>query len=78
MELEDFKRGVQMRTAQGQWALPAGLPDLQGLPEAKLAPLASGQPRCPSQEVGPWKRCVVWPGTHPCMPQAPSASFEQV
>ena len=42
VELEDFKRGVQMRTAQGQWALPAGLPDLQGLPEAKLAPLASG------------------------------------
>ena len=47
MELEDFKRGVQMRTAQGQWALPAGLPDLQGLPEAKLAPLASGQHHCP-------------------------------
>ena len=42
MELEDFRRGASARTAQGQWALPAGMPDLQGLPEAKLAPLASG------------------------------------
>ena len=33
-----------MRTAQGGWALPAGMPGLQGLPEAKLAPLASGAP----------------------------------